>query len=90
MLADDYGRDFNVYGQAIVDYGLALTDATDGVGLLTRGNIWQLPQIWFAPILANPISTSWSTASHPTTTWSTASHPTTNWTVDQGGFWGGN
>lgn len=54
---------YAVYGTAVVSRGIqAQFDATNGVGLVSRGLIWQAPHIWFDPQRAANLTTGWTSA----------------------------
>lgn len=73
------------YGMGIVSFGLTQGDVSNGYGLLTRGLLWQLYQIWLDVELYDSISTSWTDSdSVITTTWTNDNASiTTNWS-DEG------
>lgn len=51
--------------------GLAVRDGINGPGILTRGFIWQLYDIWVGRESTDSLSTSWSNAEASlTTNWS--------------------
>lgn len=56
------------YGVSIVDYGLTAWDAVDGYGLVSRGLLWQLYQIWFDTQYYAPLVTSWANSDTVITT----------------------
>ncbi len=49
-----------LYGMALLTGGLVQVVATNGIGLVTGGLVWQGPIVWFDPQAANPISTGWT------------------------------
>lgn len=53
---------YGTYGMALLDQGICQIDAINGVGLLTRGFIWQGPAVWFDPQSMYGVSTNWSAA----------------------------
>ena len=59
------------YGEGIVSSGFVVRDGINGVGLVTRGFIWQLYDIWVGREATDSLSTSWSNAE---------ASLTTNWT----------
>lgn len=75
-------NDVTLYGESIVSNGLVVRQAINGFGLLTRGFLWQLYDIFIDVDRAANLSTSWSnTESILTTTWAnTETSLTTNWT----------
>ncbi len=65
-------QEYTVYGEAVATFGLTVSGATDGVGLLTRGLVWDCSAIWADPGFQFPISTSWTAngqGSSVLTTW---------------------
>lgn len=84
---------FSVYGQSLLDYGLCVTDGISGVGLITRGLVWEGYEIWLFTQDVAPVTTGWTAAigwsggaSLITTSWSGASTPTTAWTLSDSGM----
>jgi hypothetical protein len=75
-------NDVSVYGEALLTNGLVVRHGINGYGLLTRGFLWQLYDIFIDVDRAQGLSTSWSNSeSSLTTTWSnTETSLTTNWT----------
>ena len=59
-----------MYGMALLDGGLAVQSANNGVGLVTRGLVWQGYDVW-GPDEFFGVTTSWSAdpSSSITTTW---------------------
>lgn len=49
-------------GMALLSGGLVQNVSINGIGLVTKGFIWQGPAIWFDPNAYAPISTSWGAA----------------------------
>lgn len=78
------------YGMPLVSDGLVNIDAVDGFGLLTRGFLWELYQIWFDIEFYDGLSTSWgSSEAQVTTNWaSSEANITTMWTAPQFGIYG--
>lgn len=72
------------YGMALVDRGLVVGGAIDGVGLVTNGFLWQLYKIWFDDQYYQNLSTSWTNSdSVITTTWANDNASvTTTWVSD--------
>ena len=61
-------NDVHVYGEALLTDGLAVRHGVSGYGLLTRGFLWQLYDIFIDTEAA--VTTSWSdTETSLTTTW---------------------
>lgn len=58
------------YGMPLLDVGLAMQSANNGVGLVTRGLVWQAYDIWGSNGDEN-ISTTWiaDASQSVTTTW---------------------
>lgn len=74
-------NDVSVYGEALLTDGLVVRHGINGYGLLTRGFLWQLYDIFIDVDRANQISTSWSNIASVTTSWTnTETSLTTNWT----------
>lgn len=48
------------YGMADLSNGMVQIDQMNGYGLITRGFLWQLGEIWFYPQEAAPITTTWA------------------------------
>lgn len=71
---------YAVYGTAVVSRGIqAQFEAINGVGLVSRGLIWQAPHIWFDPQRAANLTTGWTaslgyagSATTYATTWAAA------------------
>ena len=58
------------YGEALVSSGLVCRNVVNGMGLVTRGFLWQKYDIWYDNEFYNPLSTSWTNADATiTTTW---------------------
>jgi hypothetical protein len=59
------------YGEALVTNGLVTRNVVNGLGLVTRGFIWELYGIWFDAEYYAPITTSWAAygATLTSTTW---------------------
>lgn len=68
-----------VYGEALLSGGLANRQATNGYGMVTRGLLWQLYDIFIDTEYISPITTTWA---------SSESVITTTWTSPQYGMWG--
>lgn len=83
-------NDYFVYGEALVDQGLVVGYAVDGLGLSTRGLIWTGMNIYYDVDAGSGISTSWTNTETPiTTAWTpTESVITTTWTGSAGGMYG--
>ena len=59
------GNQYCVYGQAELNFGLAVLDGINGAGLVTRGFIWQGPYIWYDQLAAYSgysLFTGWTAA----------------------------
>lgn len=48
------------YGEAILTRGLKVNHAIDGMGILTRGLLWELYSVWFDVEYYSPITTTWT------------------------------
>lgn len=58
------------YGEALVTFGLEVRDGISGIGLVTRGFIYDTYAIWLDTTVAAPITTNWATGvSVAATTW---------------------
>lgn len=81
-----------VYGEALVSFGLEVRDGIDGYGLVSRGLLWELQAIWLDIQEAAPILTSWTASAGASivTTWTAASGSSvsTSWTPSQFGIFG--
>lgn len=60
MALNDLTDNYCVYGMAVSDFGLIVIDATNPIGLSTRGLVWQVPVIWFDYGTAQGITTTWT------------------------------
>jgi hypothetical protein len=73
------------FGMPVLDQGLVHQYANNGIGLLTKGLVWQAYDIW-GPNGDEKITTSWTAdpSSSITTTWTSdsSSSITTTWTLD--------
>ena len=79
------------YGMALVTNGLVNIEASNGYGLVSRGFLWQLYDVWLDYELYDNISSSWSDANAlVTTSWAAAagSSVSTSWGDVQYGIWG--
>jgi hypothetical protein len=79
------------YGEAILSNGLEVRDAVNGYGLVSRGFLWQLYDIWLDITASAPLVTSWSNSQTSITTiWSNiaSSSIVTAWTPTQFGVYG--
>lgn len=90
----------SVYGQSLLNYGVCVSDAISGVGLITKGFLWQGYEIWLWREDSDPVSTGWTAAAGysgsatlVTTSWTSAagysggvSLVTTAWTSPSGGM----
>lgn len=74
-------NDYYPYAQANTDFGLCVDGAANGIGLVTRGLVWQGWDIWCNIQLTAGISTAWT----PISGYSGLATP---WTVASGGVWG--
>lgn len=73
---------YAAYGTAVVSRGLqAQASAVNGVGLLTRGLVWQAGYVWFDPQRAANVSTGWTAALGYS---GSAAAYTTGWTASFG------
>ena len=81
---------YTTYGEAIETNGLEVRHGINGVGLLTRGLVWQLFDVYLLTESVDGITTSWSDSEGSiTTTWSDSeSAITTTWTDVQYGIYG--
>jgi hypothetical protein len=79
------GFDVTVRGVALSTIGLTEWNTFDGLGLLTRGLIWECPNIWYGPYTStgSTISTNWSLSAAVSTNWSLCAGTTvsTTWTA---------
>lgn len=67
-------NNITVYGEAVVSGGLEVRDGVSGYGLVTRGFIYELYNIWLDIQAAAPITTTWANSnSSITTTWTPSS-----------------
>jgi hypothetical protein len=59
------------YGEALVTFGFENRGVVNGPGLVTRGFVWQLYDIWFDTEFYAPITTTWAAygATLTSTTW---------------------
>ena len=51
---------YTYYGMANLSGGLIQVAQINGVGLLTNGFVWQMPEIWFYPQEARSLTTGWT------------------------------
>ena len=59
-----------VYGEPLVTYGLENRGVVDGLGLVSRGLLWELYSIWFDKDYYDNLTTTWAdNAPSVTTTW---------------------
>lgn len=70
---------YSFYGEALLSNGLVVRHAINGIGLVTRGLVWQLYDIFIDTGAEDGITTSWSDSE---------SAITTTWTPVQYGIWG--
>jgi hypothetical protein len=70
---------YTTYGEAIETNGLVVRHDINGVGLVTRGLVWQLFDIFIDTASVDGISSSWSNAE---------ASITTTWTDSQYGIYG--
>ena len=82
-----------VYGEPLLNYSLSNHGAVNGLGLASRGLLWQLFDLWCDVDYYSTVSTSWSQAigASLTTTWAAAAGSTitsTTWTSPQYGMFG--
>ena len=86
--------EFTVYGEAVVTFGFTVSGATDGVGLLTRGLVWDCSQIWWPNGSGSSLATTWTAngwGSSTVTNWTKngwGSSTVTTWTPVGKGYWG--
>ena len=59
-----------VYGESVATNGLVCRNVVDGLGLVSRGLLWELYAIWFDKDYYDNLATTW-TNNQPsvTTTW---------------------
>lgn len=78
------------YGEALTTFGLMNRHAIDGFGVVTRGLLWEMYQIWIDTTFYAPITTTWAnTETLLTTVWTAVgSSLTTAWTPTQFGIYG--
>lgn len=50
------------YGMAQLTGGLVQITQINGHGLLTKGFVWQLPELWFDPQSMDGVATGWTAA----------------------------
>lgn len=68
------------YAQSVSTFGTDVAlQGGNGYGLVTRGLLWQLFDIWFAPDSHDALSTSWTSSN---------ASITTTWTECTGGLYG--
>ena len=82
-----YLNDPNAYyalGMPLVSGGLVNVVQVNGIGLVTNGFVWQIPELWFAPQSVDGIATGWTAALGYA---GSTSVITTSWT-DVSPFWG--
>ncbi len=48
------------YGESLLTNGLKVNHGIDGLGLVTRGLIWELYSIWIDTEYYAPITTTWT------------------------------
>lgn len=79
-----------IYGESVVTNGLSVRDGINGIGLVTRGVLWQLFDIYIDTGSKDGIVSSWSNSDASiTTTWSNSdSAISTTWTNEQYGIYG--
>lgn len=83
MLLTEGLHDATVYGEALVTAGLTVRGAISGLGLVTRGLIWECQNIWTDS--EENIATNWTAPSSPATSWTNAEDSiTTTWTEPSG------
>lgn len=70
-------NDYFCYGEGLIDFGFVVGYAINGPGLVTRGLVWQAPEIWGPATGYSSLSTSWALISG----WSTLS---TSWAAPTG------
>jgi hypothetical protein len=80
------------YGEPLVTFGFENRGVVNGLGLVSRGLLWQIHDFWFDSDYYSNLSTSWAAASGSSvsTTWSAASGASvaTTWTSPQYGLYG--
>lgn len=72
-------QNIQVYGEALLSYGLEVRDGINGYGLVTRGFLWETQAIWLDIEFAAPLATSWSNSD---------AMISTAWTTSAGGIFG--
>ena len=70
---------FTIYGDSITTFGLENRGAVNGLGLVTRGLVWQIFSIWTDRDKLDSLTTSWSNS---------VAAITTTWTLCQFGLYG--
>lgn len=78
------------YGEALVTAGFVnARSMTNGLGLVTRGLLWQLYDIWFDQEYYDGLGTVWANSdSILTTNWTSPAPISTTWTSSQYSQWG--
>lgn len=83
---------FFVYGEPLSSFGLENHGVVNGTGLMTRGLVWQVYDLWFDTDYYSNLSSTWVAASGSSvaTTWSEASGSSisTTWSNVQYGLYG--
>lgn len=69
-----------VYGEPVVTFGFENKGVVNGFGLVTRGLVWQVYDLWFDNHYYSNLTTTWSAAS--------GSSITTTWNSPQFGMFG--
>lgn len=78
---DNHDRDINdpryqPYGEALETFGLEVRGAVNGLGLVTRGLIWQFYSIWTDNDNLDGLTTTWNDSNASiTTTWTEVTFP---------------
>lgn len=69
-----------VYGSPLVTFGFENCGVINGLGLVSRGLLWQYNDLWFDKDYYSNLATTWAQAS--------GSSITTTWTTPQFGMFG--
>ena len=70
---------FQNYGESIISFGLYVRDGISGIGLVSRGFIYDTYAIYIDTTAAAPITTTWAVGS---------SVSSTSWNEVSQGYWG--
>lgn len=78
------------YGEPLLSYGLYNRSSINGIGLVTRGFLWETQDIWLDTTFVSQLSTTWVVGSSvSSTSWVVGSSvSSTSWNDVQYGIWG--